>query len=482
MQRHPVGVLACVILVTLGTLDGPAQGQGLPALKGEGKPGADAGAGLKCRSAAVGNVKAEWCAPEVWTGRSSSEHLLIARMGNVLVDGPGVTCEANNVCSSHSLDARDLDGDGEPEVLVGYGNPSARGNPVLKIFRFLSQTGKYAASSHPFGDVINWGEEGELDAITDLDGDGRPEFLIPDTNFECGFGDCCATSVEPLHIWHFEHGRMLDVTSRFSKVIQGWADDLRRQFPKTGDGNPGRGTMAAWMAYKALLGQEDEGWRTLCGYAFEKDRLFASDDKGPFVKVLRKFLADRGYSKAMGSSASCQKYKDCLEDGACSYVDGCCRLTSTADCSRTRSCREDGRCVFYEGRCLSLTEAQKAARDGRREKAYGTILCGGSEECDAGVRMLLRVLFAYGQAFDSDHPPVRWKWAGAQGFCRWRARLSAKHGSQTFTDAIEGYCNSADTVEAIMDTRNLRNFSVDVLEYRFFALECVRVFSTLKCQ
>src|SRR5712691_5346949 len=58
-----------------------------------------------------------------------------------------------------------------------------------------------------------WGNAGYR--LVDLDHDGRPEFRSGDDRFAYAF-TAFAASAWPVRIWHFDHGRMRDVTRAFA--------------------------------------------------------------------------------------------------------------------------------------------------------------------------------------------------------------------------------------------------------------------------
>src|SRR5262249_46974172 len=70
------------------------------------------------------------------------------------------------------LQARDLDGDREPEVLVELYTNGAHCCTITLIYRWDPRTNRYVSATR------NWGDPGYR--LADLDGDGRPELVSAD--------------------------------------------------------------------------------------------------------------------------------------------------------------------------------------------------------------------------------------------------------------------------------------------------------------
>ena len=188
---------------------------------------------------------------------------------------------------------RDLDQDGEPEVVVDLYTGGAHCCVVSQIFRYRSARDDYRPSR------AFWGNPGY--GFADYDGDGRPELVTRDDRFAYAF-TAYAASVSPIRIWHYDAGALVDVTRDFPAVIARDAAELwrlygrfrRSRFPEV------RGVLAAYLADKALLGEEEEGWRRLraalargeLGRAPAKDGYAAG---ARYLEKLRTFLRTTGY-------------------------------------------------------------------------------------------------------------------------------------------------------------------------------------------
>lgn len=195
---------------------------------------------------------------------------------------------------SRTISVRDLDSDGEPEVLLDLYSGGAHCCSYTLIFR-------YRPSFHDYRRLVGyWGNAGYR--VTDLDGDGRPELASADDRFAYVFA-AYAFSAFPPRIWHYDHGRLVDITRRFPALVEQdarllWRDYLRvrgEDYPEI------RGILAAFMAEEYLLGREDEGWRRLEAILHRGELGPAKLDRlwpvGPaYMRKLRAFLHETGYA------------------------------------------------------------------------------------------------------------------------------------------------------------------------------------------
>lgn len=232
----------------------------------------------------------------------SGARLSITRGGAVAFDEaiPAVLC---NGCRLATVPAgepphgdvavHDLDGDGEPEVLVegfsgGADNPHAR----IGIFDYRPATGGY-------GELDGSYPEDALQ-FRDLDRDGNPEIETRDARFTGLFGPARFTWRPPV-VQRYVHrdgvGILVDVTRRFPAVIradaratQGQLNDFAHQVEDLGD--IVRPVLAAHVADEYLLGRGAVAIRQL-------DALIASGAVGSpkvaaayrarLLKLLRRF-------------------------------------------------------------------------------------------------------------------------------------------------------------------------------------------------
>jgi hypothetical protein len=187
---------------------------------------------------------------------------------------------------------RDLDGDGEPEVILDLYTGGAHCCVLAVIYRWDGSA--YRRSVTYFG---NYGYK-----LRDLNGDGIPELSAYDERFAYAFGSF-AVSFAPPAIFHYQAGKLVDVTRDFPSVIKANAREAftyYRRAARQHDHEGARSTLAAWTADQCLLGKSTQG------FARVEAALKAGDlGKGPtefglpsgerYIAALRAFLKRNGY-------------------------------------------------------------------------------------------------------------------------------------------------------------------------------------------
>ncbi|HEX5853090.1 MAG TPA: hypothetical protein VFY36_08355, partial [Solirubrobacteraceae bacterium] len=109
---------------------------------------------------------------------------------------------------------RDLNSDGEPEVLLDLYTAGAHCCYLSRFFFFDGQ--RYRSLQHNFGDAGY--------RVKDFDGDGTPELVSADARFGYQFSSF-ASSLFPLQVWRYDGEELRDVTRTFPAQIR---SDLRR--------------------------------------------------------------------------------------------------------------------------------------------------------------------------------------------------------------------------------------------------------------
>lgn len=198
-----------------------------------------------------------------------------------------------NTIFDRPLTIRDLDGDGEPEVLVDLFTGGAHCCFYTVILRYDGTTYR--------GTTQDWGNVGY--ELADLDRDGIPELVSGDDRFAYEF-TAFAFSRDPVQIWHDDHGALRDVTSRFPAAARGDAAHLWSEYlGLRKDGTDVRGVLAAWLADECRLGRASEGWAAIRG-ALDRGELSVPrvDAVWPagrrYLDALRRFLVKTGYARA----------------------------------------------------------------------------------------------------------------------------------------------------------------------------------------
>lgn len=190
------------------------------------------------------------------------------------------------------IHVRDLDLDGEPEVWVDIYSGGAHCCLDSRFFRWQPSRAAYVSTKHAWRDI---GYEHKR-----LDEDTRPELVSADASFGYMF-TAFAGSAFPIQIWHFDHGRVIDVTRSYPTQIERDADQLWRSYLRfrRGPDDP-RGVLAAWVADQYLLGRGDEGWATIRkaakrGEFGPRADLAGWPQGGAYLRALRSFLKKTGY-------------------------------------------------------------------------------------------------------------------------------------------------------------------------------------------
>lgn len=190
------------------------------------------------------------------------------------------------------LTVRDLDGDGEPEVLLDLYTGGAHCCFYTIILRHDGR--RYS------GSVAFWGDPGY--ELRDLDRDGRPELVTADDRFAYAFTSY-AGSVLPLLIRRYDHCKLNDVTVEYPALVRAEAARLRGEYVRDQRSRDAdlRGLLAGWLADEYRLGRGAQGW-SLIEAAYRRGELSAPrvDPIWPagrkYHTALRAFLVKTGYA------------------------------------------------------------------------------------------------------------------------------------------------------------------------------------------
>jgi hypothetical protein len=228
----------------------------------------------------------------------SGTHLQIVRAGATLLstDVPdpcndcGIVPTGSLGPGAKSLLVRDLDGDGEPEVLLDLYSGGAHCCTSTWIYRLTGTS--YT------GTPVDWGDVGYT--VKDLDGDGIPELRSADDHFAYAF-TAYAESWFPPQVWDFRAGKLVNVTRSFpalaradaKRALKLYHSKHRRQLDL-------RGVVAGYVADQYLLGHGARGWKLVA--SARKQGLLKGIGKGDpwphgarYAVALRKFLKRYGY-------------------------------------------------------------------------------------------------------------------------------------------------------------------------------------------
>jgi len=191
------------------------------------------------------------------------------------------------------LTIRDLDGNGQAEVIADFYPGGAHCCLFSKIYRWTGSA--YVPIRHVWGD--------QSYRLNDLNHDGKLELVSADDRFAYVF-TAYAGSAFPVEVWDYAAGRMTDATRSYPALTRTdaaalWKEYLAQrssQFPDP------RGILAAWMADKYLLGEQATGWKRM--EALNRHGEFNGIPRGgdiwakgwDYLSKLKKFLRTTGYA------------------------------------------------------------------------------------------------------------------------------------------------------------------------------------------
>lgn len=224
--------------------------------------------------------------------------ITIARAGATLLDAiPSVTGCQEPFCypgagpDKPAVRVMDLDGDGEPEVLLDLFTGGAHCCFATLVYRFTGSG--YDSLEH------NWADPGYR--LEDVNHDGRPEFVSADGRFAFRFASFAGGGF-PLRVFAYEGGVLRDATRAFPAQIRKdarvwWRSFVRRR--GSADNEP-LGPLAAWVADQYVLGKRQSALQTLRGLARRGELRSAGPFKtgARFITDVDGFLRRLGYARA----------------------------------------------------------------------------------------------------------------------------------------------------------------------------------------
>jgi hypothetical protein len=176
---------------------------------------------------------------------------------------------------SSAVKVADLDGDGEPEVLVDTFSGGVHCCLTARLLTF-DGTG-YRPTDIAYRDV---GYQ-----LQDADGDGRPELVGYDPRFSEAF-TAFAASAFPPQVFAVAAGKLVDVTRKVPRLARADARAQLRQVRSAKRGDDVRGALAAYVADQYLLGKGSVGTREV-----DRQRARHRVSKGFKAYVLKKLKA-----------------------------------------------------------------------------------------------------------------------------------------------------------------------------------------------
>lgn len=233
-----------------------------------------------------------------------SARLKITRAGLPTLDaGIGDLCKHcffNEDEEQPNVEVRDLDGDGEPEVLVQAFTGGAHCCTDLGIWDFRPELGTYGHLIHYLGNAGY--------SLEDLDGDGKVEILTADDRFAYTFA-AYVFSLRPTQVFAYRGGPkagLRDVTRSHLGLIRQEATYFRKLLrgslrSRKDEDVDLRGPLAAYVADMYLLGRGKEARKEIARVrrahrlGSTKDRVWPGGKR--FEPELLSFLKNTGYRR-----------------------------------------------------------------------------------------------------------------------------------------------------------------------------------------
>ncbi len=189
------------------------------------------------------------------------------------------------------LVVRDLEGNGQPNVIVELYTGGAHCCTVFQVYSYDPGTMTYRLAERDFWDP---GAK-----ITDVAGNGSLQLLTADDRFAYAFAPFAYSGL-PLQILAFRSGRFVDVTRSYPVAIAKDAARWLAAFRSERHLQLGNGLIAAWAADEELLGHDRLVRSTLSREA-SRGNLRSREGYGPsnasFVRALLRFLTRTGYRR-----------------------------------------------------------------------------------------------------------------------------------------------------------------------------------------
>lgn len=250
-------------------------------------------ASAKTVTASSGPVSAQFSYQGSVDAGFSGLSLTITRNGSTAYQAPVSSKLCGDQCwpgadnrAKGPLRVLDLDGDGEPEVLLDLYSGGNHCCSLSQVFRWDAATSSYVKVEQV------WGDPGyTLSTLA-----GAPAFVSADDRFAYAFA-AYAFSGLPVQIWRWRTGRFVDVTKRFPATIRADARRWLKLFRKGARQKLGLGYLAAWAADERLLGARRTVDRELASALrhHQLGSLPGWPSGRRFETALRHFLARDGY-------------------------------------------------------------------------------------------------------------------------------------------------------------------------------------------
>jgi hypothetical protein len=223
----------------------------------------------------------------------SAAHLMISRGGRTLHNAFVHSDFCGSYCwpaDTRSLQVADVEGDGEPDVLLDLYSGGDHCCYLTQLFRYSTTTASYSIVEHV------WGDPGYK--LKRLDRSGPIEFVSADDRFAYAFA-AYAFSGLPIEIFRVNNGAFIDVTRTYPTLITADAAVWWKSYRESRHTHYSLGYLAAWAADECNLGNSAMVATTLARLASANELRsipgFGAGGTG-FITHLDHFLAKDGYT------------------------------------------------------------------------------------------------------------------------------------------------------------------------------------------
>jgi hypothetical protein len=184
-----------------------------------------------------------------------------------------------------SVSVTDVDGDGEPEVVLDLYWGGAHCCWYSQLYRYVPSTKRYAPLVHV------WGNFGYV--LADLDHDGRQEVVTRDDRFSYAFASF-ADSRWPVRILRYRAGRMTVETALYRSEVGRDANALWHAAMNSRRKASNQGIVAAWAADECMVGHWPVAFKTIDRLS-RSGKIHGELSRVRFEQKLRRFLRRTGY-------------------------------------------------------------------------------------------------------------------------------------------------------------------------------------------
>jgi hypothetical protein len=186
---------------------------------------------------------------------------------------------------NRSVFVTDVDGGGEPEVVLDLYWGGAHCCWYSQVYRYVPATKHYTAL------VLLWGNFGYV--FADLDHNGVQELVTRDDRFSYAFGSF-ADSRWPVRILRYRAGRVTVETQSYPSEIGRDANALWHAAMNPKHRTSNQGIVAAWAADEAMVGHWAVAFKSIDRLSRSR-KIHGELSRVKFEQKLRSFLRRTGY-------------------------------------------------------------------------------------------------------------------------------------------------------------------------------------------